>query len=367
MPDAPDLTEYPAVLVVIPSNRQVRLDYLGPLIDDGARFIVIDDSEGTIRIDHPQFEVFNWQDRRRLLGSLEHAIPRRNGASRSLGFYLAWRDASPGEIVVALDDDCLIEESAFAATVRERLDGASAVGAVGRGRFFNVFDVYRDLDTTTIFPRGFPYSARVGYEPWSPGGPSPGPVHFNLGLWQGVFDVNAVDKIHLERYAFPEAALRAPAVVVPPGTLASACSMNMHFRAEVVPAIYQLPMHVEVIPNGVIDRYGDIWGGYILKTVMDVRGDRFTVGGPMIRHLKEGDYVRNIWQEQLCHLVNDEFIALLGRVRAVLKPASYLDMMAHVHQELARAAEGCSPILRAYLKHLDGTLGAWIALLRQRG
>jgi hypothetical protein len=87
--------------------------------------------------------------------------------------------------------------------------------------------------------------------------------------------------------------------------------MNMQFRREMIPAVYQLPMHVPVMPHWVIDRYGDIWGGFILKLLMDIKGDAMAAGGPMIRHMKEGNFQRNIWQENICHMLNDEFIAIL--------------------------------------------------------
>jgi hypothetical protein len=120
----------------------------------------------------------------------------------------------------------------------------------------------------------------------------------------------------------------------------------MHFRREVIPAVYQLPMHVEVMPGWVIDRYGDIWGGFMLKALMDIKGDLMAVGGPMIRHLKEGAYERNIWQEHLCHLVNDEFISIIETERAEVKSASYLTMVAHMAETLDRERENCSDILR---------------------
>ena len=36
------------MIVVIPSNREITLSYLTPLIDDGAQFIIVDDTPGTI-------------------------------------------------------------------------------------------------------------------------------------------------------------------------------------------------------------------------------------------------------------------------------------------------------------------------------
>lgn len=47
----------------------------------------------------------------------------------------------------------------------------------------------------------------------------------------------------------PNAKLKVPSVIVENEKLISVCSMNMQFRRELIPAVYQLPMHVEVMPN----------------------------------------------------------------------------------------------------------------------
>ena len=112
------------MIVVIPTSRAVSLEYLEPLIDFGARFIIVDDSEGKVRVDHPQFTVFTWQDQARMLGKDVIAIPRRNGACRDFGFFIAWRESADGEIVIALDDDCKVEEPDFGQSVQAVLSDA---------------------------------------------------------------------------------------------------------------------------------------------------------------------------------------------------------------------------------------------------
>ncbi len=58
------------------------------------------------------------------------------------------------------------------------------------------------------------------------------------------------------------------------------------------------------------------------------------VGEPMINHIKEGNYERNIWQEHVSHLINDEFIELLLHVKDSIEPADYLEMMKALTQPL---------------------------------
>jgi hypothetical protein len=351
------------VIVVIPSNRSISLEYLQPLIECGARFIVVDDSEGSIRIDHPQFEVYNWADRRKMLGSLEIAIPKGNGACRDLGFLIAWREGDAGEAIVALDDDCVVQSRDFVRQVEAQLSHGTWTTMRGDGHQYNIFDQFGDLDTTRYFPRGFPFSSRVGYRPWAPGDSRTGTVSFNLGLWHGVLDINALDAVFLGRPDRGEAGLRWENVVLPTGALTSVCSGNMHFRRELIPACYQLPMNVEILPRWTIDRYGDIWGGYILKSLMDIRGDLMAVGGPLVHHLREGDATRNIAREHLAHLVSEEFIECLSVCCGAIEPAPYPDMMAHLREEMMRFAERASPILAPYLKHVSLCLGAWLPAL----
>ena len=139
--------------------------------------------------------------------------------------------------------------------------------------------------------------------------------------------------------------------------------MNMQFRREVLPAVYQLLMHINVMPGWVIDRYGDIWGGFILKMLMDIKGDLMATGAPMIRHLKEGSHQRNIWQEHTCHLVNDEFLAIIDKARDEIKPAGYVTMITQMAEILDRERENCSAILRRYLDVQAPAMKAWARLL----
>ncbi len=88
-----------------------------------------------------------------------------------------------------------------------------------------------------------------------------------------------------------------------------------------------------------------------------------SVGAPMIRHLKEGAYERNIWQEHLCHLVNEEFIAILQRARETIRPSDYLSMMAQLIDSFETEYERCSAILQRYLKRQIPALKAWVKIL----
>ena len=164
------------MLVVIPTSRAVSLEYLEPLIDFGARFIIVDDSEGKVRVDHPQFSVFTWQDQARMLGKDVIAIPRRNGACRDFGFYIAWRESAADEIVIALDDDCKVEQPDFGQSVQAALSDTPRPVAAEKASisiFSTAIVTSRRMSFRGAFPTrsepitGNGHSMAPRREPWS--------------------------------------------------------------------------------------------------------------------------------------------------------------------------------------------------------
>jgi hypothetical protein len=276
---------------------------------------------------------------------------------------MAWKEGDDDEIVVALDDDCVVESLDFVDYIDVMLTPGQRPVVRGEGRHYNFLELFTDAAIRSQFPRGFPYSARVGYREWTIGGVADARVRLNLGLWRGVLDINAIDRLLPGDGHFGDARLRSENVVVPVGVLVSVCSGNMQFRRDVIPAIYQLPMNVEIMTNWRINRYGDIWGGFMLKTLMDRRGDALSVGQPLVHHARAGSRIENVKAEHLAHLVGDEFIDFLDRAAEKIEPEDYCDMMEHLCEELERLAPDRSPILRTYLRTLMPSLRAWISAL----
>ena len=153
--------------------------------------------------------------------------------------------------------------------------------------------------------------------------------------------------------------------LIPHGALISVCSMNMQFKRTVLPAVFQFPMHIEIMPDWFIDRYGDIWGGFVLKLLLDIRQDNLTVGEPMIYHTKEGNIQRNIIQEHCAHLINDEMINILIHATKNINANDYLTMFSNLVENLERNSKRLSPILSKYINYLIPSMHAWISALEK--
>lgn len=350
------------MIVIIPTRREIKLSYLQPLIEAGARFIVIDDTEGTIRIEHPQFRIFNWEHKRKIAGQYQAAFPGFNGACMSFGFYIAWMETDDEEIVLTLGDDCRIDAPDFASRLQNALATRPRPVAQTPARFINYVEMIEGI-APTVFTRGFPYSARPNHVPFVIGSPLDSSAAFNLGLFRNVQDINAIDKIQGHFYTLPEAHFKCDSVLVPKGKLLSVSSGNMQFRRRLIPAVYQLPMHFPICNDWVIDRFGDIWGGFILKSLMDKVGDGLSIGEPSVYHVLPGYIEQNIWKEHICNLVNDEFIALLDDSLSVVGPATYQEMIGTLSEAFRSRRDRCSPLLKPYIRHLCEAWDAWLCAL----
>jgi hypothetical protein len=180
-------------------------------------------------------------------------------------------------------------------------------------------------------------------------------------LWTGVPDINGFDKFGAT--PLRSTGLREARVVLAPATATSLPSMNIAFLSEVVPAFYQLPMG-RLLCAGRLDRLGDIWSGYILKRLADIRGDLVTLGQPLVEHVKLGDTIREARAEHYGHLLENYFYDLIDEAAASVSAGDYARMYAHLAAEVSR----CLPRIRMpgayteFFSNMADKMAGWAGL-----
>jgi len=113
--------------------------------------------------------------------------------------------------------------------------------------------------------------------------------------------------------------------------------MNTAFRAELTPAYFFLP---DVWINGwQLSRHDDIWGGYIVKKLMDKRGDLLSYGRPVVEHTRQSNMNRVIMLEHYMHLMAREFYAIVDAAAERVTSGSYTDMFGSITEECFRQLE----------------------------
>ncbi|MFG0334275.1 MAG: hypothetical protein ACF8TS_12995 [Maioricimonas sp. JB049] len=307
--------------VVMPSIRTINPEYLKHVPED-VRVIVVDDSNGSIEANRSNMAVYRYNDYRSWLGENDDLIPRKTDTCRSFGFYVAWREGY--QYVVTLDDDCKTHEGF--------MDGHALVGherevpTVDQLPWYNTLDnLVLEIDgqpSPRFYARGVPYCYRE-HQPEPVIRKQTGRVVCNMGMWTKVPDINGLDKLGVD---VPEAiSVREPCLAIGRGTEFSLCIMNVAIMAEAIPAFYQLPMGASVCGHR-LDRFGDIWSGYILKRLTDIKGDLVTIGEPAVTHTKAGNTIRETQVEHFGHLVERDFYGLVDRAAEATAAADYATM-----------------------------------------
>lgn len=347
-------------VVVMPSIRTVNLSYLAEIPPE-VKIIVVDDSDGTIEPNRRNMEVYRYADYRRMLGDQEDLIPRKTDTCRSFGFYVAWRQGY--RYVVTLDDDCLTHPGFLAQhdIVGEYRELKSVVSEPWYNTLDNLVLSPNGHSSPHWYARGFPYWCRV--QPHQPPrfGTASGRVVCNMGMWLKVPDINGLDKID---HQLPNGVgMREPTLAVSTGTNFSLCIMNVALLAEAVPAFYQLPMNTDIC-NARLDRFGDIWSGYILKKLADVRDDLVTIGQPLVTHTKAGNTMRETRVEHFGHLLETHFYRLVDEAVELVSPADYASMYGQLAENFTAAVDndGLPSAYRHFFRQMGDKMIRWAKL-----
>jgi hypothetical protein len=211
-------------------------------------------------------------------------VPRSTDMCRSWAMVHAYR--SGAEFIVSLDDDVEPIGDVFAAYESVFDRGA-------------VVSEYFDVGALTTFPgqmRGFPYGHRDRRT-----------VGLQVGGWSGVLDFDARTQLEVGTREDEFAGLVVP---VPKGSAVTVCAMNMAFRREFTPLMWQLPLL-----DGRYNRWGDIWAGLLAKRALDEQNVAVVVNGQaQVRHERASNPHANLEREAPGVPINEGLWEKLGGV-----------------------------------------------------
>jgi len=280
--------------------------------------IVSDDSDG--RLAPPRREnvyYFDYAAQKEYCGRHYDAMPHKSAASRNVGHYIAYREGF--DVIVALDYDCGVRTEWLETHLAALTKAVNAPALVPERPDGWV----NSIDAKGVYARGYPYEFRAAELSKVSQTVIAGEVKVNMGIWDEILDMNGIDKLQGGEPGDPELESRPNRVAL--GNI-PLCGMNTSFDAEVTPAYYFLP---DVwIEGWQLSRHDDIWGGYVLKKLMDRRGDLMTFGHPVVRHTKQTPLERVVVLEQWMHLLSMGFYELVDEASSNVEPAGYTEMFA---------------------------------------
>ena len=348
--------------LVIPTIRNISPDILAHVPRDMVLIIVEDREDGQVRVDHPNVLAFSYAERKRYWrANTDRLIARASSACRTFGYFVAWKEGF--QYVLTLDDDCYARSDYWTSWWFNLPDPDCALSGSysSNNGWINTLHILQK----TGFARGLPFDNRdclVKYD----GGIKGEQIVAQVGLWSGCLDVCAVDKA-IDDFPWKGESVdkEVPPVRVATDHVLPWSGMNYGFDIRILP----LMMHWHACPFPVMDRYDDIWMGYLAKRVIDYVGDAVLVGGPIVDHVKEGDATKELrkerYVESISYWIYNMVDILLGRYKG---DPTYLAIARYLGDGLRKESGryAVPTMWRPYIEAMGHVLARWCGLLGSR-
>ncbi|MEA3218702.1 MAG: hypothetical protein QOJ19_4858 [Acidimicrobiia bacterium] len=348
------------VVVVIPIPNDPDWTIIEHIPDD-IPIIVSDDSDGHLAPPpRSNISYYDYAAQRSYVGDQHYpALPHKSAASRNFGHLLAYREGY--DVIVALDYDCRVPADWLAGHLQALKTAveAPALAPVNKDGWVNPVAV------PGWYARGYPYELRNSHDAKHGETTATGEVKVHMGLWEHIVDLNGIDRF--PPHVAPEhpGLYRRSEPVVAVGNI-PICGMNTSFVAEVTPAYFFLPdlWVADGSPGGwQLSRHDDIWGGYILKKLLDKRNDLLSFGEPIVEHTRLTAGERTAKIEHYMHLMAREFFELVDNAVEQVATGGYDQMYAaFVEAFLAQATRCRAPFhYRETFVGLGEAMSRWAA------
>lgn len=265
----------------------------------------------------------SWQDFRYMKNNWIFS-KKCGGGARSYGFYKAWKEGC--DFFLSLDDDCLPEDDCNGKEfVEEHIEQLET----DNGQWLHT--------TEKIRARGIPYM-NVGRE---------NETMINMGFWKKNADFDAPTQL---LHGSVEV-LQKKWSPIPKGYYIPLCGMNISFKREATPMMFQ-PLMGKIYN---IWRFDDIWCGIIAKKICDHLDYSVRAGDPSISHSRASNVWTNLKKEANGLEMNEDFWEMIDDIE--LKEWDIKDCYLEIAEVLKKRDED-------YYKMLGVAMKKWIQLFK---
>lgn len=225
--------------------------------------IIVFDGELNERITIPSwvnYELYSTADIRNSLGSNAWIISQDDSSIRSFGYLV-----SDKKYIFTLNDDCFPSRSSSGIIDALKQHMLNLLCPSNPDYFNTLYDPYLP---DREFSRGFPYSSRDGFV-----------TAISHGLWTHAADYDGITQVLKPRQR--NSHVVDASITIPWGVHYSMSSLNLAFDRELIgPAMYE-----GIMGKGQpIGKFGDIFAGWISKTILDNLKFGVKSGIPYVAH-----------------------------------------------------------------------------------
>jgi hypothetical protein len=236
-------------------------------------------------------------------------VPYNSDNRRNIGYLMALE--SGNEILLSIDDDnyCIGETYKTSGIVCEEAVTLPAVHS--SNGWFNFCEMLEIQPEGRFYPRGFPYHKRH-QDPKSTFADETGLVRMNVGLWLQEPDLDAITWLTAPVRA---RGFKGKSFLLGNDTWSPINTQNTALHRDLIVSYYFVRMGYP-LAGMPIDRYGDIFSGYLSQACVRHMGHRIRVGTPVADHKRNShNYLRDVAGELACILALEPFTEWLHDVK----------------------------------------------------
>lgn len=298
--------------------------------------------------------------------ALAPRIPYDSDNRRNIGFLMALDRGA--ELLISIDDDnyCL-DDVDF---VGEHLAAGSTIDAAATESDDGWLNICSLLDSSTkdeIFPRGFPYFARRHRRTLNQGDAKPARVAINAGLWLSDPDVDAMTRlVQAPRIA----SAKNRSLRLGRNTWTPINTQNTAVVRDAIAAYYYVRMGFQL--SGLrIDRYGDIFSGYLIQKCVKTCGEAIRIGSPIADHRRTPhNLFKDLYHELAGMVLLEDLLPWFTELR--IDSGTYSEMYAAVADALDEKSTSMRGFVwddggRDFLIDTAANMRAWLEAVRVIG
>ncbi len=303
--------------------------------------------------------------------SFYRRIPYNNETRRNIGYLCALEDGC--DILISIDDDNFPNQDDFVGNhLRTGQTWAGKVLSEISG-FHNICEHIIFEPTRAVYPRGFPFDLRnTRNKPElreRAEKVNDARIGVTAGMWLSDPDIDATTWLNGELKGIEYCG--DACVMLDQSTWMPINTQNTSVARDLIPAFFCIPMGWDM-PGGRIQRYGDVWGGYFLQSI--IRGTDYYVsfGRPLVNHLRNPhNYLDDLRYEYWGMVFTDWILKLL---REDFSPSGnavvdrVTELATYIHETAISKLPTWSPKeMAGFLKWTSGNLLEWVKVCRVLG
>jgi Reversibly glycosylated polypeptide len=297
-------------------------------------------------------------------GKFGSLVPYDSDNRRNIGFLMALEWGC--QVLLSIDDDNYCVGPTYDTIAQVCGDSVTLPAVYSSDGWFNMCELLETEPNYRVYPRGFPYHKRhkVSELTFREEG---GTVRLNAGLWLQDPDLDAITWL-----AAPVRAskFRGKSLLLGEDVWSPINTQNTALHRDLVVGYYFVRMGYP-LAGMPIDRYGDIFSGYLVQACIRHMGHRIRIGTPVADHRRNShNHMRDLAGELACIFVLEDFLAWLPTARLEGKTycETYLSLADAIDDQVERFDGSIwTEATRGFFHQMGYCMRQWTSACRQIG